>query len=74
MNTIVEPKTARDDIDRIVDELVANPDRAGDLKKMLRHKIQEPQKISVLRAGQKEPQQSGPAATEQDDFWDNFPV
>jgi hypothetical protein len=59
-----------DDVDRIVDALVADPTRAEDLKSVLRSKLVAPDAVRValpFRA-------VSVASEEAEDMWDNVPV
>ena len=68
----VEPGNGRDDIDRIVDALLANPDQISDIKTLLRHKLSAPETVHVARpAAVPVP---ADLAEDVDDFWDNVPV
>lgn len=69
MKDITEARYGRDDIDRIVDALLQNPDQAGDIKALLRQKMTAPDIVHVVRAARPER-----ATEELDDFWDNVPV
>lgn len=70
MKDIVEPAGRRDDIDRIVDALLENPNRAADIKTLLRQKILAPDVVHVAhpvhddRVHEDDPE----------DIWDNVPV
>lgn len=68
----VEHGHGRDDIDRIVDALLANPDRISDIKTLLRSKITSPDTVRVAYPVA-EPELAE-ADTDSDDFWDNVPV
>lgn len=71
LKDIVEPDHTPDDIDRIVDALLESPDRADDLKTLLRRKMTSPEVVHVMRALRAEP----PAEdADTDEFWDNVPV
>ena len=69
MKDLIEARQSRDDIDRIVDALLENPTRAGDIKTLLRQKMIAPEVVRVAHVTPAEP-----AAEEIDDFWDNVPV
>lgn len=72
-------KSARDDIDRIVDDLLSDPTRVDDIKGELRRRlVGGAAAMPALRAVSDEPAppaapvQSG--AQDEDDFWENMPV
>ncbi|MDJ1007292.1 MAG: hypothetical protein QNJ13_05645 [Paracoccaceae bacterium] len=69
LKDIVEPEATRDDIDRIVDALLENPTRAGDIKTLLRQKMTAPEVVRVARAVAAERPND-----DVEDFWDNVPV
>ena len=69
LKDIMETNTSRDDIDRIVDALLENPTRAGDIKTLLRQKMEAPDVVSVARAVRRDP-----AGDDVEDMWDNVPV
>ncbi|MEL7460547.1 MAG: hypothetical protein AAFX45_11100 [Pseudomonadota bacterium] len=68
----VEPAQRSDDIDRIVDALLENPERVSDIKALLRNKMIAPETVCVVN----------PVAasvpvdddSDLDDLWDNVPV
>jgi len=66
---MIEPERMSDDIDRIVDALLANPASAGDIKTILRSKLSAPDIVHVVHAA---PLPHG--ADDLEDFWDNVPV
>lgn len=72
LKDIVESGEGRDDIDRIVDALLENPERISDIKALLRNKMDAPEKVRVAYPV------SGdaplPDSSDLDDFWDNVPV
>lgn len=69
MKDMMEPAQRRDDIDRIVDALLENPDSAGDIKALLRNKMTSPDVVRVAWAA------TTPAPEDEvEDFWDNVPV
>lgn len=69
MKDIREPETGRDDIDRIVDALLEDPNRAGDVKDLLRMKMRAPDVVSIVT-----PRVAMPMNDDSEDFWDNVPV
>ncbi|MEL7027230.1 MAG: hypothetical protein AAGO57_08395, partial [Pseudomonadota bacterium] len=69
MKDIMEPGRERDDIDRIVEALLDNPERAQDIKNLLRQKMNAPDVLRVMSATAAErPDDPEP---DSDDFWDN---
>lgn len=62
--------TMSDDIDRIVDVILEDPQRVDDMKRLLRTKMSAPDDVSVM------PQVAPVRArtVEPDDLWDNVPV
>ncbi|MDJ1016977.1 MAG: hypothetical protein QNJ35_10730 [Paracoccaceae bacterium] len=73
MTIHVTKPEARDDVDVIIDTLLAEPERAEDLKTMLRHKMAAPEVVAVAHAKPV----SKPDIDAQDDvedLWDNVPV
>ena len=63
---------ADDDIDKIVDALVADPSRADDIKSLLRGKLAAPESVNVAYAAPSA--RAVPAQTDLDDMWDNVPI
>lgn len=59
-----------DDVDRIVDSLLADPDRAEDVKSLLRRRLMDPGPVRfkpvVIPRSQ--------ASEDVEDMWDNVPV
>lgn len=72
LKDIVESSQPRDDIDRIVDALLENPERVSDIKVLLRNKLDAPEKVHVAYpvSGDAPPVDE----CDLDDFWDNVPV
>lgn len=66
---MIEPERMSDDIDRIVDALLANPANAGDIKTILRSKLGAPDIVHVVHAAPRTQD-----ADDVEDFWDNVPV
>ena len=61
-----------DDIDRIVDALLANPERVSDIKTLLRNKMIAPETVHVVR-----PVAAASTVEDEsdlDDLWDNVPI
>lgn len=69
-----------DDIDRIVEALIADPSRSEDLKSLLRRKIRSHGTVAVPHAtrGMAEKprlwQEDEGAAEQAEELWDNLPV
>lgn len=72
MKDNVEPDRCSDDIDRIVDALLENPDRVSDIKTLLRNKMTAPETVRVVNpvAVSSTVEDDGDV----DDLWDNVPV
>lgn len=65
---------SQDEVDEIVDALVADPTRANDVKAILRHKISAP---DIVRMVAPKTGSARAAITEEDlddDIWDNVPI
>ncbi len=66
MRSALKPTWREDEVDRLVDTLLAEPDRVDDIKSMLRRKLNTERIV---------PLKSAPAtANDIDDMWDNVPV
>lgn len=69
-------KSAPDDIDRIVDDLLADPTRADDIKLALRRRLSGtpaiPRAVPTVPAPAEQP--AWRAAADDDDLWENMPV
>lgn len=65
-----EDTSDRDDIDRIVEALLENPDRAADIKTMLRSKMLAPEVVHMVAPRAAE----ATGSDDTEDFWDNVPV
>ena len=64
----------QDEVDEIVDALVADPTRANDVKAILRHKISAP---DIVRMVAPKTANVKAAVTDEDlddDIWDNVPI
>lgn len=62
-----------DDVDLLVDTLIADPGRADDVKAALKRRITRPQVVDLRRAVR----EASPKAVDEDDvadLWDNVPV
>lgn len=60
-------------VDRLIDQVVADPDRVEDVKKLLHHKMAAPEGLNVV------PERSAPTSSLADDddvedLWDNVPI
>ena len=74
MNNNAEKSRNHDEVDQIVDALVADPSCASDVKMLLRRKIAAPDIVHMIAprpAGVKAAITEGEA---EDDMWDNMPV
>lgn len=66
MSNAMRQASRKDDVDTLVDTLLAEPDRADDIKSMLRHKLDMAGIVHLKPV---------PASTDDlDDMWDNVPV
>ncbi|MEM9707689.1 MAG: hypothetical protein AAF871_02780 [Pseudomonadota bacterium] len=72
LKDIAEPNVHRDDIDRIIDALLENPSRAGDIKTLLRQKMDAPEVVMMTPKSASERHTDFGGDVE--DFWDNVPV
>lgn len=72
MKDLPTTATGDDDIDRIVDALVADPTRADDIKCLLRGKIAAPDSVNVAFPAAR--YSAAVAQTDVDDMWDNVPI
>ena len=64
----------QDEVDEIVDALVADPTRANDVKAILRHKISAP---DIVRMVAPKAANAKSVVTDEDlddDIWDNVPI
>ncbi|MEO1239499.1 MAG: hypothetical protein AAFW64_07545 [Pseudomonadota bacterium] len=72
MKDNAEPAQRSDDIDRIVDALLENPERVSDIKTLLRNKMIAPETVHVARpVAEPTPDADD---TDLDDLWDNVPI
>ena len=61
-----------DFVDRLIDQVVADPERVDDVKTLLRHKMAAPDALNVV---EKPSVVAAPAAEDDvDDLWDNVPI
>lgn len=73
MNDLSVNTSDADYVDRLIDQVVADPDRVDDVKKLLRHKIAAPDRLNVVDA----PKRTTPTPEIDDDvedLWDNVPI
>ena len=74
MNKETERHQTQDEVDDIVDALVADPTRASDVKAMLKRKIAAPDIVHMV-APRRAPAKAGVAEDDtEDDLWDNVPI
>ena len=59
-----------DYVDRLIDQVVADPTRGDDVKTILKHKMKEPDALAIVR----KPLSPARSEEEADDLWDNVPV
>lgn len=71
MKDNADPHRAGDDIDRIVEALLANPDQSASIKTLLREKLGAPDLVQVAYAAAAVLNDDSDDA---DDFWDNVPI
>ena len=74
MNKETERHQTQDEVDDIVDALVADPTRASDVKALLKSKIAAPDIIQMV-APRRPPAKAVVAEDDtEDDLWDNVPI
>lgn len=66
MGTALKTFAWQDDVDRLVDTLLAEPDRADDIKNLLRNRLGV-ERVVHLKAVRS-------VSEDLDDMWDNVPV
>lgn len=66
MGSAFKAAARQDDVDRIVDTLLAEPARADDIKTLLRHRLGMDRVVHLKSAVN--------ASDDLDDMWDNVPV
>lgn len=73
MKDLGEYPSEADFVDRLIDQVVADPDRIDDVKTLLRHKMAAPEALNVVSDARAH---SVADATEDDvdDLWDNVPI
>ncbi len=76
MKDLPHPEGERDDVDQLIDTLIANPGSAEDVKTLLRHKMAAPDVVSLAPSTLKKRCETAAADNDDDadDLWDNVPV
>ena len=74
MNKETENHKSRDDVDEIVDALVADPSRASDVKALLKRKIAAPDIVRMVVPRAANAKFAVADDDAEDDIWDNMPV
>ena len=74
MNEDKKQPQSKDEVDEIVDALVADPTCANDVKAMLRRKIAAPDIIHMVAPKVPSSKNSVSEEESDDDVWDNMPV
>ncbi|MBT8418737.1 MAG: hypothetical protein KJO42_14975 [Silicimonas sp.] len=70
MTNPMRVRSTQDEVDRIVDTLLANPGHAEDIKSQLRRRLREDPVVRVVAANYSTPS----IRDEVEDMWDNVPV
>ena len=63
-----------DDVDALVEALVAHPERADDVKALLRRKLAAPDVVRVLMPEKAITDTPKDIDDSEDDLWDNVPI
>ena len=73
MKDLADTYADRDDVDHLIDRLLADPGTADDVKTLLRHKMSAPDVVAVAPVTSRRTRQTD---TEDDleDMWDNLPI
>jgi len=74
MKEYMKQPHSQDEVDEIVDALVADPTRADDVKAMLRHKISAPDIVRMVAPKVGIAKDAVTDEESDDDIWDNLPV
>lgn len=76
MKDLPHPERERDDVDHLIDALVADPGSAEDVKTLLRHKMAAPGVVAVAPSTLKKPCEATAAEADEDvdELWDNVPI
>ena len=76
MKDMPHAENERDDVDHLIDSLVANPSSAEDVKTLLRHKMAAPDVVTVAPSTLKRPCEATAVDEDEDvdDLWDNVPI
>ena len=73
MNDLAINTADADYVDRLIDQVVADPERVDDVKKLLRHKMAAPEGLNLVEKAQT----TTPVVDVEDDvedLWDNVPI
>lgn len=70
MTQLMRQAFCGDELDRIVETLLAHPERASELKSLLRHRIENPSVVQFSPVAAPLPA----PVEDADDMWDNVPV
>ena len=73
MNDLAINTADADYVDRLIDQVVADPERVDDVKKLLRHKMAAPEGLNLVEKAQP----TTPVVDVEDDvedLWDNVPI
>ena len=73
MKDLGEYPSEADFVDRLIDQVVADPDRIDDVKTLLRHKMAAPEALNVV-SDAKTRSVSDATEDDVDDLWDNVPI
>ncbi len=74
MNKETEHVQNQDEVDKIVDALVADPTRANDVKALLKRKIAAPDIVTMVIPRATPSKVAVSEDESEDDLWDNVPV
>ncbi len=74
MKDLAGHSTDADFVDRLIDQVVADPDRVEDVKTLLRHKMTADKPLApVIETTRKQAEQAS-EEDDADDLWDNVPI
>jgi hypothetical protein len=74
MKKYMKQPHSKDEVDEIVDALVADPTRANDVKAILRHKISAPDIVRMVAPKSRIAKVAVTDEEADDDIWDNLPI
>ncbi len=74
MNEDTKRHQTQDEVDDIVDALVADPTRASDVKALLKRKIAAPDIVHMVAPRAAPAKAAGAEDDTEDDLWDNVPI